>query len=302
MHFVIRRFRKGRHGGPRLAVIRRVGAVRRDGARVSNPHQRIGGGFGEIDAVRIGEFGGTVHSKRGGLCQVGMAHTADIAESAEKNPAGRRSDHVRHRGFFQAVVGEGPGDGGRRGVEDIRAAPNPAARRVDGVVGIEGVDLDIPLPASSSSVGSAEKGPFSAVEVVRGERSRVPTDVLVSDGGPCAPGVCGIEDFVRPAPPIQGGNHHMADAFRVHANPAVTSASAGWARRGDIRPGQGGCVQLPNLPGGDVVGAVSAAVINDPQSSVGSEGGVGSDHVGGAAGDEGPTGAGVRGPVEIAVP
>ncbi len=301
LHFVVRRFRKGRHGGPCLTVIRRIGSVRRDGARVSHSHQRIEGGFGEVDSVRIGEFGGTVHSQRGGLCQVGMPHSADIAESAEKNPAGRRGDHVGRRGFFQAVVGEGPSDGGRRGVEDIRTAPNPAASRVNGVVGIEGVDLHVPLPARASSVGSAEKGPFRAVEVVGGERRRVPTDVLVSDGRPSAPGVRGIEDFIRPAPPIQGGNYHMADAFRIHTNTAIAAVSAGRPRRGDIRPGQGAGVQFPNLPGGDVVRTVTATVINDPQSSVGSEGGVGSDHVGGAARDESPVGTGVRGPVEVAV-
>ncbi len=285
----------GRPGLPVVGGIGRVGCHRSAGP---HPHHVVHVQLGEVEAVGIPEMGVAVHVA-GGLGEVGIPHTGDISQGAEEGPGHGGCVEEQDRGLLNAVVREGPGDARRLGRGfDIRRGPEASPRRIDGVVGIEGVDPDAVHVPGAPVVGGAKAGPSYPIVVVVGVGARIPTVLHVCNDVPGSPAVGGLESLVGPAPPIHGGDHRVVRVLGVHADPAVTAAAApGTVRGGHIGPGQRAGVELPYLAGSVIV----AVVVAHPKVPVGPQGALDGDHVGRPARNNGPTGPAVRGTINVAV-
>lgn len=250
-----------RERGPSLAVIGGIAPpLRRHPKAVSHADHVIGVQLREIDSGGGVPAWATVHSEGRGLGDIVVPHSVDIPHRAEQYPSRDGRGKVLDGGFFEAVVGEGPGDGGGRGSLDIGRAIDSLPGRVNGVIGIERVDLDVPHPSRAPRVGvRAPVDPTDPIVVITG----LIGSTGIADRGPTRSPVDRSPNSIR-VPPIQRGHHHMLGILRVHADAAITAGIGGRTRQGLLRPGQGGRVQLPHLSVGDVVRAVTPAVIIDP--------------------------------------
>ncbi len=228
-----------------------------------------------------------------------MAHAVHVAQAGKEDASLRGRGHVNGHRLLKVVVGVGPGNGARL---DIGAAPNPApptrpGGRVNGVVGIERIDGHAPRPTRPSRAAAASLLVYGAVDVEdRG------AGTSLGDDRPRTAAVGGRKDPVGSAPPIDGRDQGMAGVLVVNADTGIAAAAAGRpVGGGHVGPSQGTRVEFPDLTGRDAVGSVAAAVINDPKVAVGAQAGVGCDHVGRPAGNEGPAPARVGGAVDVAV-
>jgi len=193
---------------PGLSVVRGKNHIGHGGPAVSNAGYHIGIVFSEVEAIGIGKGGIAIHTGRGGLGQIGVAHPSDVPESAEENSARRRRVDGQDRGFLKAVILEGPSDSrGLSSGSDIGTVPNPAARRVNSVGRIKRINSYVALPTHSSCVSPAKKCPLGRVDVVIGEGARVPARVHVANDRPGTAAIGGAINVVGPAPPVEGCNH-----------------------------------------------------------------------------------------------
>ena len=146
-----------RTGLPVDPVISGVSHVRSGSSAVPRSKDNVRIRLGEIDSIVVRKRGIAIHAASGRLVQVGVAHPRDVPKRTEENSPGGGGVHIGNRLFLNAVIFKNPGHaswlGSRR---DIGTVPNPAAGRVNGVGGIEGVNSDIPLPTHSSRFGAAK--------------------------------------------------------------------------------------------------------------------------------------------------
>jgi hypothetical protein len=201
--------------------------------------------------------------------------------------------------LLDAIIREGPCHTRRldRG-QNIRTRPKPPTRRVDGIIGIEWVDLHAVHVPRAAIVGPAKPGPCHAVVVVNGERARIPAVLRIRDDVPRPTTIGGLETLVGSTPPIYGRDHRVLGVLGVHTDTAVTARpTSRTIGRGHVGPSEGGGIQFPNLSGL----VISAVVIAHPEGAVASEGTLHRDHTGRPARDHRPVGAAVRRAVDVAV-
>lgn len=281
-----------------MSVVGGIGNVGCHRPAGPHPYHVVHVFLGEVEAVGIPERGVAIHVG-GGLGDVGISHPTDVAQGAKEGPGHGGCIEEQDCGLLDPVVREGPGDARWLGRSfNVRRGPEAPPRRVDGVVGIEGVDSDAIHVPGPPVVGGAKAGPSHAVVVVVGEGPSIPAVLHAYNDIPRIPAIGGLETLVRPTPPIHGGDHRMVRVLGVHANPAVTSAAAHRAAGGrDVRPSEGGGIELPDLARSVTV----AVIIAHPKVPVGSQGALDGDHRGRPARNHGPVGTAIGRAVNVAV-
>jgi hypothetical protein len=114
-----------------------------------------------------------------------MTHPVDVPHGAEEDSARHRSGHVELGRLLQTIVAEDPGDPGRpSGGVDVVAPPDAGPGRVNGAIGVERVDLDVPHPTRPTIVRPAKARIDRPVVVVSREGAAVPPGGYIADGHP----------------------------------------------------------------------------------------------------------------------
>jgi hypothetical protein len=199
----------------------------------------------------------------------------------------RRADQIQRHGLLDALVVEPPVGAARAvGLGQVAGPPQAVAGDIDRLVGIGRVDVEVadPVAELTAGLGRQAADPGGTAEVVAG---------LVAQALPGLAAVGAAEHLVAGPPAVEGRDHDHAGMGGIEAEAAIAEqVAAAGLDRGDVGPGPGVGIHLPDRPVGDAVRA-QAIAIGDIDRALGVDRQVVGNQALGLAGDQAPAFAAV---------